>query len=299
MNVPAVLVAAGALLASMLVFGLEPALALTRDTMSAQLSSEAGAAPPRRRRRQRAFIRWQVATSVCFFLIAAVLARLLVTEARHDSGVAIDELAMASVHFTLQGWDETARAPSDGSRAGSWAPSIGQLRSVAVSSGLPFGLQMTPTAQITTPDRPFVKGVHAETADVLVASPNIFSTLGVPIVTGRGFDERDDAAAARVGVVSEFTAVEALRNARRDREAADLQAVLRRPRLAADGHDRRHHEGHRRRSPDVARPCPDLSAVLAGVPPEPGAARADESGDDGRSAPSACCRRSCGGRTST
>ncbi len=93
----------------MLVFGLEPALALTRDSMTVQLAREAGAAPPRRRRRQRAFIRWQVATSVCFFLIAALLARLLVREARHDSGVAIDELAMASVHFTSRGGTRRGR----------------------------------------------------------------------------------------------------------------------------------------------------------------------------------------------
>jgi predicted permease len=205
LRVPAVLVAAGALLASMLVFGLEPALALTRDTMSLQLSSEAGAAPPTRRRRQRAFIRWQVATSVCFFLIAAVLARLLVKEARHDSGVAIDELAIATVHFSLQGWDET-RARRAMARAQELGAEYGQLRSVAISTGLPYGLQMTPTTEITTPDRPFVKGIRAETAGVLVASPNIFATLGVPIVDGRGFDDRDGPAAAKVAVLSELTA---------------------------------------------------------------------------------------------
>jgi predicted permease len=205
LNVPAAIAAGGALLASMLVFGLEPALALTRDSMSAQLASEAGASPPRRRRRQRAFIRWQVATSVCFFLIAALLARLLVWEGRHDSGVALDELAMASVHFTLQGWNET-RARGTLDRAMALGREYPQLRSVAVSSGLPFGISMTPHAQMTTPDRPFVKGMQAETAEVLVASPNILSTLGVPVVAGRAFDGRDDAAAPRVGLVSEYTA---------------------------------------------------------------------------------------------
>jgi hypothetical protein len=142
---------------------------------------------------------------VCFFLIAALLARLLVREARHDSGVALDELAMASVHFTLQGWNETrARRALD--RAQELSAEYPQLRSVAVSSGLPFGISMTPHAQVTTPDRPFVKGVQAETAEVLVASPNILATLGVPLVNGRAFHGGDDAAAPRVGLVSEYTA---------------------------------------------------------------------------------------------
>jgi putative ABC transport system permease protein len=65
---------------------------------------------------------------------------------------------------------------------------------------------MTPIAQLTTPDRPFVKGVQAETAEVLVASASILSTLGVPLVLGRGFEMRDETGAPRVGLVSELTA---------------------------------------------------------------------------------------------
>jgi predicted permease len=205
LSLPAMAVAAGALLASMLVFGLEPAIALTRDAASTPLASEAGAAPPRRGRRQRAFIRWQVAISVSFFLIAAVLARLLIAEARHDSGIALDRLALVSVHFKLQGWEEPrARRALD--RVRELAGEYPMLDAIAVSSGLPFG-SMTPITAITPPERPFVKGARAETAALLVASREIFATLGVPIVRGRAFDDRDDITAPRVGVISEYTAL--------------------------------------------------------------------------------------------
>lgn len=206
LSLPPMLVAGGALLASVLIFGLEPALSLTRDGSSVQLSSEAGAAPPRRRRRQRAFIRWQVAVAVSFFLVTTVLARLLIAEARHDSGIALDRLAVASVHFGLQGWDEPrARAALD--RVGELTPEYPHLESVAIASGLPFGMSMTPMAQLSTPDRRFVLNGKYETSDVLTATPNIFRTLGVPVVAGRAFDDRDTPAAPLVGVISEFTAL--------------------------------------------------------------------------------------------
>ncbi|HET7217043.1 MAG TPA: ABC transporter permease [Vicinamibacterales bacterium] len=206
LRAPALLVASAALLASVLLFGLEPAVALTRSTLSVHLASESGPSPVRRRRRQRAFIRWQVAVSVCFFMMAAVLARVLLRDARHDSGIALDRLAIASVHFAFQGWDE-ARARRALDRARTAAGEFSALASFAITSGMPFGVQMTPTAEISMPDRPIVTGQRADTAGVLVSSPEIFSTLGVPIVKGRAFDERDHAGSARVCVVSEYTAL--------------------------------------------------------------------------------------------
>ena len=64
---------------------------------------------------------------------------------------------------------------------------------------------MTPLAQITTPDRPFVKGVRRESTAVLSGTPDLLRTLDVPLVRGRNFDGRDDAGAARVTIVSELT----------------------------------------------------------------------------------------------
>jgi predicted permease len=206
LSVPAMIVAVAALLASVLVFGLEPALALTRSSLSLHLASEAGLAPQRRNRRQRSFIRWQVAISVCFFMITAVLARVLLREARHDPGIALDTLAIASVHFGFQGWDEPrARRALD--RARDAAGEFSTLESFAIASGMPFGMSMTPIAEITTPDRPFVKGARPEIAAVIVSSPEIFSTLRVPIVNGRAFDDRDHPGGARVCVISEYTAL--------------------------------------------------------------------------------------------
>jgi putative ABC transport system permease protein len=80
------------------------------------------------------------------------------------------------------------------------------IEAVAASAGMPFGMSMTPFADLTTPDKPFVAGRKSDSGYVLAATPEIFSTLAVPIVRGRSFDYRDDAAAPPVAVVSEGTA---------------------------------------------------------------------------------------------
>ena len=79
---------------SMIVFGLEPAFALTRRRAArARLPKACRPSAPAEIRRQRAFIRWQVAISVCFFLMAATLTRTVAALVMHDSGIAVDELA--------------------------------------------------------------------------------------------------------------------------------------------------------------------------------------------------------------
>jgi putative ABC transport system permease protein len=205
LNPGALLVASVAVLLSLAVFGLEPALQLTRPTVNADLAGGTATIGLPRSGRQRAFIRWQVAISASFFLVAAILAKVVVVEARHDPGVDVDRLAIATVHFSLLGWDE-ARARRV---LGAAVDSLRQERSierVAVSSGVPFGMMLTPYSMVTTPDRPFVRGRTDHDAFFITATPDIFRTLGVPILRGRGLTERDDAGAPAVSVVSEATA---------------------------------------------------------------------------------------------
>ncbi len=188
LSVPAVIVAACALVVSMVVVGLEPALHLTKtDHVSVDLASEGGTGGAPRTRRHRRLIRWQVAVATCFFLIAAVLARIVIGAAWHDSGLALDELALVTVHPELQGWNET-RARQMVDSALREARATREVTAVAASSGVPFGMNMTSWAQVTTPEKPFVAGRPADMAAVITATPDIFATLGVPILRGRAFD---------------------------------------------------------------------------------------------------------------
>ena len=68
----------------------------------------------------------------------------------------------------------------------------------------------------------------------IAGAPSMFRTLGVEILRGRGFDDRDGPAAPRVVVLSEFTARQMF-GSRRRRRAGDGG----RPDAVPDGHDRR------------------------------------------------------------
>jgi predicted permease len=206
-NAAALAVAATALLLSLVVFGLEPALQLTRRAdVREGLAAGSGNVAPSKAKRQRALLRWQVAISAGFFIISSLSVRYLVTEARRDSGVDMDRIGVAMLSFHAQGWDEPrARRAIDGVLG--HLRNDGEVESASVSSGLPFGTTSNPVVRMTTPDKPFIPNVTTyEGAPLLSATPGLFKTIGVAILQGRGFDDRDDAGAAPVAVLSESTA---------------------------------------------------------------------------------------------
>ena len=144
---PALALAAAALLVSILVFGIEPALKLTRDSVRSDLCGGDTAVGVPQSGRQRAFIRWQVAISATFLLIAAILAKVVVAELRHDPGIDLERLSVATVPFDRK-WD-TARSQRVLLAAVDRLRREQTLESVAISSGVPFGVTGTPFALMT------------------------------------------------------------------------------------------------------------------------------------------------------
>jgi predicted permease len=204
-SVESVVVTAGALLLAVIVFGLEPALALTRTSdVRQELATTAGSVGVPKVKRQRTLLRWQVAVSSGFFIIAALTVRYLVTEARHDSGMDLDRIAVAEASFRPQQWDEPrARLAID--RILEAAARQPGVEGVAVASGLPFGTVITPSTRLSHPSEPDATR-KADSGTAISVSPDFFRATGVAITRGRSFDQRDQRGAPRVIVVSESTA---------------------------------------------------------------------------------------------
>jgi predicted permease len=206
LDLPTLTLAAVSVLVSLIVFGLAPAVQLTRGQLRPALSTEGGSTGHLKWRTRRTLIAVQVMISVSFFLIAAFAVRVVRAEQAQPSGVDVERLAMGFLNFQLPSWNE-ARAKEVIDKLMALAPSQPGLDAVAVTSGMPFGTSFTPMAEVTPPERPFLPNRNDHSvAPLIAATPSVFVTLGVPIMRGRGFDARDLAGGQPVAVVSELTA---------------------------------------------------------------------------------------------
>lgn len=204
---PAVAAVAGvALLLSLVVFGLEPALRLTRNRpLRPDLGSAAGSVGVPQAKRHRRLIRGQVAISTGFFILATLSQNYILAEARHDSGVELERIALATMNFWTQQWDDD-RARQALARVLKEIEKDPSVQSAAVTTGVPFGASNTPRFSISPADRPITDRENARQALAVAATPRIFRTLGVPMLRGRGFDDRDTAGGQLVVVLSAQTA---------------------------------------------------------------------------------------------
>ncbi|HEX6324097.1 MAG TPA: ABC transporter permease [Vicinamibacterales bacterium] len=207
LSIDALMVAAGAVTLSLLVFGVGPALQLTRSNPRGVLAGSAGSVGRLNQRSQRRLIRWQVAIASGFFIIATLFMKSVVAEARHDSGIDLERLAVAVIDFGGQRRDETT-ARREVARILEQAAAHPAVEAVAVSSGLHYGIRETPWGSIARGDDAFVRGRDYPGVRVLMSTPEIFRTAGVRILHGRGFDRRDTAGTRPTAVLSAKTARE-------------------------------------------------------------------------------------------
>lgn len=201
---PSVLaVCAGATLLSLLVFGLLPAVHLTRaDIRQLLASSDAGAAP--RWRGRRYLIAGQVAVSVLLVAVAALCVQQIALAADRDVGFDLDELAIASMDLRAQRYEDERgqqllAATLDAVRR---QPGVEEA---ALSSGLPVNSSV-PMPSLTTPGQPLRADQQGIFVELLASTPEIFDTLGVRIVSGRAFTEYDREGTSRVAVISQIAA---------------------------------------------------------------------------------------------
>jgi predicted permease len=187
------LACAVATILAFVVSGLGPALQLTRVPVREALGADSLAAGGVRWRGRRLLIMGQVAVSVVLLALAMVCVQQIGALSRHDPGIDLERLAILQLDLSLPKYDEAHGRPTLDRLIAEIRRQPG-VASVAVSSGLPVGLASTPGGFVSEPVRQRV---------ALVASTSsIFETLGVAILSGRGFDDRDRAGSERVAILS-------------------------------------------------------------------------------------------------
>lgn len=185
-----------------LVFGLAPALEAARERAGAALKEQASslASSGRQARLRRSFIVAQVALSLVLLVGAGLFARSLYRLMTADPGFHSENLLRFSVEPGLNGYD-LARALAFYRELQLRLAVVPGVRSAGATSSGPFG-SGADGSNIT------VEGYRAaEDEDMTAlkdgASPNYFHTMGIPIIAGREFTERDGSAAPKVVIVNE------------------------------------------------------------------------------------------------
>ncbi|HEV2129761.1 MAG TPA: ABC transporter permease, partial [Longimicrobiaceae bacterium] len=190
-----------ALLLSLLtgvIFGLAPALQAVRPDLIPALK-DAGAGTERRRARLRsAFVVGQIVLSLLLLLGAGLFLRALQAATRVELGFEPEGVAVASIDLQPYGYEEE-RAREFFRQLRERLEAVPGVEAVSYARVVPLtGMQMVTLLHIG--------GESRGDADFNVVSGEYFRTLQIPVVRGRGFDERDREGSPPVAVINESAA---------------------------------------------------------------------------------------------
>jgi predicted permease len=201
-----VLFATGLTTAAVLLFGLVPALQVSRGDLVTPLKTE-GSALTRRSglfRLRGVFLVPQIALSLVLLVVAGLFVRSVANAAAMDPGFRVDRTALIALDLGLSGYSDSA--------AGSFYATLerrlgasGDSVSVTVTSRIPLDLYGN---QSTTVSVARTAGGADEEAPLQFGEVDAryFDVLGIPLLRGRTFDDADLSSDARVAIVSAHAA---------------------------------------------------------------------------------------------
>jgi predicted permease len=188
-----------------LAFGIVPALQATRTTVTSALKEDSGsvAGGGRQARFRRLLVVAQVALSMLLLAGAGLFARSLYNLKALDPGFRVDNILAFSVDPSLSGY-EGDRLTDLYHRMQEELSAVPGVRDVSMSeTGALNGNQWSMTIR--------VDGYQAKEGEDMNPSvdgvgPRYFATMGIPIVSGREFTDRDVKAAPKVAIINETMA---------------------------------------------------------------------------------------------
>ncbi|HKH71366.1 MAG TPA: ABC transporter permease [Vicinamibacterales bacterium] len=191
-------------------FGLVPAWQATRTSLVQAISSESRSSTSRGGRLRHVLVAGEVAAAVVLLCGAGLLLRTLLVLDNVDTGYRADGDSVLTLDFSVQGPRPGTRYPDLPSlmqfydAASREIGTIPGVRNFGWSTGLPYGttseigrlpMEIVGDPPLAPDDRP--------RADIQAADPGYFATIDLPIVTGRGFSDRDTHNSQMVSIVNE------------------------------------------------------------------------------------------------
>ncbi|MGA3015811.1 MAG: ABC transporter permease [Bryobacteraceae bacterium] len=189
-----------------LVFGLAPALAVSRPDLNAVLRSEGrGATAGRRRNRFRSLlVISQVALSTVLLIGAALLVRSFLELRATSAGFDTGHLLTMNITLPPARYGRGALMIAFYDRLLRQVRGVPGVRAATVSSALP--LNLTRVSPALPEGQPAVPLAERPLFNIQTFEPGYVETMRVPLLAGREFSERDDAQAPKVVMVNQTLA---------------------------------------------------------------------------------------------
>jgi len=194
--------AAAALLVGLL-FGLAPAWQATELASAHALSSDTRTTTGRGGRLRSVLVAGEVATAVLLLFGAGLLLRTLLAIESVDRGYRAESVLTMIVD------PPSGRYPTDAAELQFYEAveqeiiALPGVRGVAWATTLPMGRSYQGQFFFDVVGDPSPPESQRPTADYQIVSPTYFTTLDLPVVAGRGFDDRDAPDSLQVCIVNE------------------------------------------------------------------------------------------------
>ena len=197
-------IAVVAALGASLLSGILPALQLSRADLRGELLETGRCTGSTARRRIRsALITGQIALALILVVSAGLLLKTIVLLERvkpgyEPSGLLVVPLSLPGARYpALEQWQRFVDAILGGLRS---APGV---KSVAATGGMPF--RPTPGSDFEIAGRHFDPGDEPE-AQIVTVTPDFFTTMGIRLLSGRTFTNRDVLGAPTALIINETMA---------------------------------------------------------------------------------------------
>ena len=183
-----------------LVSGVVPALRASRADLAAVMNDEGRTTGLRIGRFSRVLVVAELAVSFGLLVMAGLVVQSLSNLARADFGFAMADVFTARLSLPTPDYPDEARRRQFQDAALDRLRELPGVHRIAFGSGVPIG---GTHYAIKLPDRQYASDHDYHDVHGIVASPDYFAVLRVPVVEGRTFDQRDRESGAPTVIVNQ------------------------------------------------------------------------------------------------
>jgi predicted permease len=184
-----------------LTFGIVPALHATRTELTPALKDEASPGAVRGSRLRSSLLIAQLALSLVLLVAGGLVLRALQQLRSFNPGFDAKNAMMMTMDLDLQGYDQT-RGREFERQLVERVKALPGVTAAAITNNVPLSISYSSTSIYVEGQTP-ARGADLPSSMYSSISPDYFNAIGLNLVAGRAFDERDNERTDRVAIVNQ------------------------------------------------------------------------------------------------